>query len=131
MLRGGVTIRRDGTVLALLAGLLAAPAGAADLGSLAFPTPGRAAEGYAPEPESLPRYFPRADEDGGVVHRSPVPRRRLAGCIPRRVPIPTDAPGDPSYVGSAYGLGKPSYYGFTPPLGVDDPYGRPLRPYCP
>ncbi|KQQ48077.1 hypothetical protein ASF58_01650 [Methylobacterium sp. Leaf125] len=131
MRRGGVTIRRDGTVLALLAGLLAAPAGAADLGGLAFPTPGRAVEGYAPEPESLPRYFPRAEEDGGVVNRSPVPRRRLAGCIARRVPIPTDAPGDPSYVGSAYGLGKPSYYGFTPPLGVDDPYGRPLRPYCP
>ena len=131
MRRGGVTIRRDGTVLALLVGLLAVPAGAADLGGLAFPTPGRAAEGYAPEPESLPRYFPRAEEDGGVVHRGPVPRRRLTGCIPRRVPIPTDAPGDPSYVGSAYGLGKPSYYGFTPPLGVDDPYGRPLRPYCP
>ena len=81
--------------------------------------------------EPLPRYFPRAEGDESVVRRSSVPRRRVVGCIPRRVPIPTDAPGDPSYVGSAYGLGKPSYYGFTPPLGVDDPYGRPLLPYCP
>ncbi len=45
-------------------------------------------------------------------------------------PVPTDAPDDPSYVGSAYGLGKPSYYGFRPGLGYDDPFGRPLR-YCP
>jgi hypothetical protein len=131
MRRGGVAIRRGGAGLVLLAGLTAAPAGSADLGGLAFPTPGRAVEGYGAEPEGLPRYFPRAEEEGGVAHHAPVPRRRLAGCIPRRVPIPTDALGDPSYVGSAYGLGKPSYYGFTPPLGVDDPYGRPLRPYCP
>jgi hypothetical protein len=40
---------------------------------------------------------------------------------------PTNALDDPTYVGSAYGLGKPSYYGFVPPLGVDDPYGRPVR----
>ena len=79
----------------------------------------------------LPRYFPRAEGDDRVVRRAPVPLRRVAGCIPRRAPVPTDRPGDPSYVGSAYGLGKPSYYGFTPPLGVDDPYGRPLLPYCP
>ncbi|KQP77612.1 MULTISPECIES: hypothetical protein [unclassified Methylobacterium] len=131
MRRGSVAIRRGGPVLVLLAGLAPIPAGAADFGGLAYPTPGRALDGAPAEPEGLPRYFPRAEEDGGVVHRGPVPRRRLAGCIPRRVPIPTDAPGDPSYVGSAYGLGKPSYYGFTPPLGIDDPYGRPLRPYCP
>jgi hypothetical protein len=131
MRRGCVAIRRGGPVLVLLAGLTAIPAEAADFGGLTFRTPGRAADGYAPEPEGLPRYFPRADEEGGAVRRPPVVRRQLAGCIPRRVPIPTDALGDPSYVGSAYGLGKPSYYGFTPPLGVDDPYGRPLRPYCP
>ncbi|TXM88706.1 hypothetical protein FV222_27495, partial [Methylobacterium sp. WL103] len=59
----------------------------------------------------------------------PLPVRR-AGCLPRRVPVPTNAPDDPSYVGSTYGLSKPSYYGFTPPLGVDDPFGRPLLPYC-
>ncbi|MCJ2080617.1 hypothetical protein [Methylobacterium sp. J-090] len=81
--------------------------------------------------EPLPRYFPRADGDGPAVRHLPIPRRQIAGCIPRRVPVPTDRSGDPSYVGSAYGLGKPSYYGFTPPLGVDDPYGRPLLPYCP
>ncbi|WP_378991388.1 hypothetical protein [Methylobacterium gregans] len=45
--------------------------------------------------------------------------------------MPTDAPNDPSYVGSAYGLGKPSYYGFTPPLGWDDPFDRAVLPYCP
>lgn len=78
----------------------------------------------------LPRYFPREGDDNGPP-RPAAPSRRLVGCVLRRVPIPTDAPGDPSYVGSAYGLGKPSYYGFTPPLGVDDPYGRRLLPYCP
>ena len=111
--------------LSLLAG---SPVRAAD-----FTETGRRFDGpeaaYGAEP--LPRYFPRAEGDGPVVRRVPVPRRHLAGCIPRRVPVPTDQPGDPSYVGSAYGLGKPSYYGFTPPLGVDDPYGRPLLPYCP
>lgn len=96
-----------------------------------FTETGRRFDGPATYAEPLPRYFPRAEGDDAVVRRSPVPRRRVAGCIPRRVPIPTDAPGDPSYVGSGYGLGKPSYYGFTPPLGVDDPYGRPLLPYCP
>ena len=50
---------------------------------------------------------------------------------PNRAPVPTNAPDDPSYVGSTYGLGKPSYYGLTPPLGVDDPFGRPLLRYCP
>ncbi len=38
-------------------------------------------------------------------------------CRSRRAP--TNAPNDPSYVGSAYGLGRPSYYGMPPPLGVD------------
>ncbi len=64
--------------------------------------------------------------------RAPLPRRRVGvACTPRRVPTPTNAPDDPSYVGSPYGLGKPSYYGFTPPLGIDDPYGRSVLPYCP
>ena len=62
-----------------------------------------------------------------VVER---PTRIVRGCRPRRVPIPTDAPDDPSYVGSTYGLGKPSYYGFVPALGIDDPFGRPVLPYC-
>jgi len=83
----------------------------------------------APLGPLAPRYFPRGDADAGTPRALPPPRR-LAGCTPRRVPVPTDAPDDPSYVGSAYGLGKPSYYGFTPPLGRDDPFGRPLR-YCP
>ena len=76
-----------------------------------------------------PRYFPRTDGDGAEVAAAIV-RRRVADCALRRVPVPTNAPDDPSYVGSSYGLGKPSYYGFTPPLGIDDPFGRPLR-YCP
>jgi hypothetical protein len=78
----------------------------------------------------LPRYFPREDGDRDIVAVVPL-RRRVAGCIPRRAPVPTNAPDDPSYVGSTYGLGKPSYYGLTPPLGVDDPFGRPLLRYCP
>lgn len=77
----------------------------------------------------LPRYFPRegGESDVVVVERQ---KRIVRGCRPRRVPIPTDAPDDPSYVGSTYGLGKPSYYGFVPALGVDDPFGRPVLPYC-
>ncbi|KQO59536.1 hypothetical protein ASF22_07795 [Methylobacterium sp. Leaf87] len=118
---------RPGGLIAL--GLLVGwPARAADFLDAGRPTEGyEALDGVAP----LPRFFPRAEGDDSVVRRAPVPRRRVAGCIPRRAPVPTDRPGDPSYVGSAYGLGKPSYYGFTPPLGVDDPYGRPLLPYCP
>ena len=91
------------------------------------------ADPFPPGPEAgpMPRYFPRAEGDDGVRGR-PVPLRRQAlRCRPRRAPVPTNAPDDPSYVGSAYGLGKPSYYGFTPPLGVDDPFGRPLLPFCP
>lgn len=56
-----------------------------------------------------------------------------APCLPVPAPAPrtrTNGPEDPSYVGSAYGLSKPSYYGFTPPLGLDDPYGRRPRA-CP
>ena len=82
----------------------------------------------APLVPSSPRYFPRSEGDLGTG--TPLPPRRVAGCGHRRGLVPTDAPDDPSYVGSAYGLGKPSYYGFTPPLGIDDPYGRPLRA-CP
>ncbi|SFG42102.1 hypothetical protein [Methylobacterium gossipiicola] len=104
------------------------PARAADYGAAERSFGGR---GEAYGVELPPRYFPRVDEDARAVRKFAVPPRRLAGCIPRRAPIPTDAWNDPSYVGSAYGLGKPSYYGFTPPLGVDDPYGRPLLPYCP
>ncbi|AWN34986.1 hypothetical protein [Methylobacterium radiodurans] len=77
-----------------------------------------------------PRYFPRGEGDE-VVPRCAAPIPAPVGCVPRRVPVPTNAPGDPSYVGSAYGLGKPSYYGFTPPLGWDDPFDRAVLPYCP
>ena len=80
---------------------------------------------------SGPRFFPRNDG----IDRPPVYTIRTraipVGCTPRRVPVPTNAPDDPSYVGSEYGLSHPSYYGFTPPLGVDDPFGRSLLPYCP
>jgi hypothetical protein len=102
--------------------------------------PGTAADldqpgGYAVIPgggaNDLPRFFPRSD---GIDRRPTYPVRTRAvpvGCTPRRVPVPTNAPDDPSYVGSEYGLSHPSYYGFTPPLGVDDPFGRSLLPYCP
>lgn len=83
-----------------------------------------------PAPSGQPRYFPRGEGEPGVGDgpRALV-RRCRPGCAPRQVPVPTDAPDDPSYVGSEYGLGKPSYYGFRPGLGHDDPFGRPLR-YC-
>ena len=86
--------------------------------------------GYGAAEIGLPRYFPRSDGLDQVVRRRPAPPIRV-GCLPRRAPVPTDAPDDPSYVGSAYGLGRPSYYGFVPPRGVDDPFGRPLLPYYP
>ncbi|PIK71127.1 hypothetical protein CS379_21030 [Methylobacterium frigidaeris] len=119
--------RRDGRMgygVRLLAGLialgLAGPAGAADM-----PEPG-----YWPEPRPAPglapalRYFPRGDSDA-----SPATRARPA-CPPGQGFVPTNALGDPTYVGSPFGLGKPSYYGFPPPRGVDDPYGRRLVRGC-
>ena len=102
--------------------LLAGRAAAADLD---------APYGSGPAPGGSPRFFPRSDG----VERPPVhgalARAVPAGCTSRRVPVPTNAPDDPSYVGSNYGLSHPSYYGFTPPPGIDDPSGRPLRAYCP
>ena len=88
--------------------------------------------GPAPAPiyGGAPRYFPRSDGNERVVRRPP-PAPVALGCAPRRVPVPTNAPDDPSYVGSAYGLSRPSYYGLTPPPGIDDPFGRSLLPYCP
>ena len=115
-------MRATWMIPALLCGLAGGPAAAADL---LGPEPG-AAYGL---PGPAPRYFPRGDGSDTVLRGHALPARRL-GCLPRRVPVPTNAPDDPSYVGSTYGLSKPSYYGFTPPLGVDDPFGRPLLPYC-
>ena len=92
---------------------------------------GGAPPGYpAPVPGEL-RYFPRGDGQDSAPRRILPPPSRFVSCTPRRVAVPTNAPDDPSYVGSGYGLSKPSYYGFTPPLGVDDPFGRSLLPYCP
>lgn len=76
------------------------------------------------------RYFPR--EDGRDSHETLLQKHRTFAthCLAHRVPVPTNHPSDPSYTGSEYGLGKPSYYGFTPPRGIDDPFGRPVLPYC-
>lgn len=96
---------------------LAGPAAAADM-----PEPG-----YWPEPRRVPglvpapRYFPRGDSDASLGTRGD------PGC---QGFVPTNAPGDPTYVGSPFGIGKPSYYGFPPPRGVDDPYGRRLSRGC-
>lgn len=115
------------TALALL--LAMGPAAAADLAA-----PYGSPYGYPGEPPPLPapapRYFPRGDGSEPAVVVLPPPRRLVATCTPRRAPVPTNSPDDPSYVGSPYGLGHPSYYGFTPPPGIDDPYGRSLLPYC-
>ncbi|KAB1075620.1 hypothetical protein [Methylobacterium planeticum] len=104
--------------------------GALALGLILAGTPLAAADLFeaGPGPAS-PRYFPRSDGDETPPRLLRAAPRPL-GCLPRRVPVPTNAPDDPSYVGSNYGLSKPSYYGLTPPPGIDDPYGRPLRPYC-
>ena len=115
--RGGAAL---GLAL-LLGGPAGGPGAAADLDRLGVAEPGLTAR---------LRFFPRSDG----IDRPPVyaVRSRVVpvGCTPRRVPVPTNAPDDPSYVGSEYGLSHPSYYGFTPPLGVDDPFGRSLLPYC-
>ena len=101
-----------------------APAGAADLIDRGI--------GLSPGlPAGPPRYFPRSDGSEGRVRRAPPPPPVAFGCVPRRAPTPTNAPDDPSYVGSAYGLSRPSYYGLTPPPGVGDPFGRSPLPYCP
>jgi hypothetical protein len=100
-----------GLVAGAIAFGLAGPAGAADMPEPGFwrtPRPG-------PADVPPPRYFPRGDSDA-----SP-PTRGDPGC---QIFVPSNALGDPSYVGSPFGIGKPSYYGFTPPRGVDDPYGR-------
>lgn len=123
-MRRGMRVRFGLLAGVLVTGLL--PAGAADLVEPIAPG-GGGEPVYAP----MPRYFPRAEGEDSAGPRLAPARRPVLRCRLRRVPIPTDAPGDPSYVGSAYGLGKPSYYGFTPPLGVDDPFGRSLLPYCP
>jgi hypothetical protein len=105
----------------LLAGLivlgLAGPASAADM-----PEPG-----YWPVPRPAPslppplRYFPRGDSDASPATRADPNCQGF---------VPTNAPGDPTYVGSPFGIGKPSYYGFPPPRGVDDPYGRRVARGC-
>lgn len=111
-----------GWQVALALALLAGRAAAADLDAPYGPGPAAAGS---------PRFFPRGDGvERPPVHRG-LARAAPAGCTARRVPVPTNAPDDPSYVGSNYGLSHPSYYGFTPPPGVDDPFGRPLRAYCP
>ncbi|MGX7703995.1 hypothetical protein [Methylobacterium sp. Gmos1] len=105
----------------LLAGLivlgLAGPASAADMpepGYWPAPRPGPG----APPP---PRYFPRGDSDASPITRADPACQGF---------VPTNAPGDPTYVGSPFGIGKPSYYGFPPPRGVDDPYGRRVARGC-
>ena len=117
-------IGRRGTTALGFALLLAGPGAAADLDV-------RGAGYGAAEVTARLRFFPRSDG----IDRPPVYALRTrpvpVGCTPRRAPVPTNAPDDPSYVGSEYGLAHPSYYGFTPPLGVDDPFGRSLLPYCP
>ena len=91
--------------------------------------PGPSRQDEPVETAPLPRYFPREEGDNNPPRTRAGSRSRLA-CVPRRVPVPTSEPDDPSYVGSAYGLGKPNYYGIKPVLGVDDPFGRSLLPYC-
>lgn len=73
-----------------------------------------------------PRYFPRAEGDS-ITDGPPALPIPFTRCTTNLTLVPTDSPEDPSYAGSPYGLGKPSYYGFRPPLGQDDPFGRPIR----
>ncbi|WP_407525126.1 hypothetical protein [Methylobacterium oryzisoli] len=103
----------------------ATPRGAALLWLLLSAPSALAADLLEPAYNPVIRYFPRSDE----VVRPPPPPPPLPPpvCPPGYGRVPTNALDDPSYVGSAYGLGKPSKYGFTPPLGTDDPYGRRLR----
>ncbi|GJE07480.1 MULTISPECIES: hypothetical protein [Methylobacterium] len=122
-------MRRAARALALL-GMLPCATFAADLdGPFPAGPPGAPYGDPVDLGPPTPRYFPRGDGADEVLSY-PVPRRRVVGCIPRRALVPTNAPDDPSFVGSEYGLSRPSYYGMTPPRGVDDPFGRPVLPYC-
>ena len=128
----GMRAMGRGTMVALGLALSAAGHGAAAADLDVRGGSARTARGsYEVTTRSGPRFFPRNDG----IDRPPVYAIRTrvipVGCTPRQVPVPTNAPDDPSYVGSEYGLSHPSYYGFTPPLGVDDPFGRSLLPYCP
>lgn len=118
-------MRRVRTVLFLALTATAGPASAADL------------PGFAPS-RGLPY-----GRDLGPAPRDPGPPLLDFEGRPRRFPYGggcatgmradgapatiTNAPWDPTYVGSAYGLNKPSRDGFVPPLGSDDPSDRPLR----
>ena len=90
--------------LALFLSFVAAPVAAADLGGYGGYS-GYGLHGAPPRPLAPPL---------------------IRGCPPPAwvTRTPTNAPDDPTYVGSSFGLGRPSYYGNTPPPGIDDPYGR-------
>ena len=60
-------------------------------------------------------------EEVGIAREA---RSRVVGWGCVRGPVPTNSPADPSYVGSSYGLGKPSYYGNPPPLGFGEAVPR-------
>ncbi len=114
----GVALMVAGTIL------VTGPAPAADL-----PFAGYADDAFdctRPARPPAPRFFPRADGDS-ITNGPPAPPIPFTRCTSNLSLVPTDAPDDPSYAGSPYGLGKPSYYGFRPPLGHDDPFGRPIR----
>ena len=69
-----------------------------------------------------------ADWPGPARYREAVLERAVRPrCL--RGPVPTNSYADPTYVGSSYGLGKPSYYGNPPPLGLGEvvpgPWFRP------
>lgn len=64
-----------------------------------------------------------ADYDPARPRRADEFRREVA-CLPSaagpRCParfVPTNSALDPTYVGSGYGLGRPSFFGARPPLG--------------
>ena len=113
---------------ALILGLMASgmPAGAADL-----PAKKRDQSGDAPfaDTRPLPDQGPDADGRGlGAWRRREAAGGRYALECPEglwRPPygliVPTNAPCDPTYVGSSFGLNQPSAFGTLPPPGEGAP----------
>lgn len=73
-------------------------------------------------PQGRDQVYAERGTSGGSV------RTGLENCTPVRRRL-TNSRTDPTYVGSPYGLARPSYYGFSPAL-LNEPLGSPHVPTC-
>lgn len=118
--RGRLDAPRRAALAALtaVAGSLALAAGTALAADLSDPTPRggpTSRDGPMSHGEQRSRLLGRSVE-------TVITSREVVRC---RVPLvaglaPSNAPWDPTYVGSFYGLGRPSYHGMRPALSVSN-----------